>query len=257
MVPGFPKFMSGWVLWGPSVGDLLGNGHNDLVALTREGYLYAWRTPGHPGGGDQWWGHRHDERNTGRWGTDTRPPDAIRRAVLSAGGRRLRFIAPGGDWYDGRAKLYRVTMVRLVRGGHGRRRRSKVTRTTIPVHGPAGTLERIRLPVAALRVRVQAVDGAGNLAVPVTVSRTRPRPDAVAIERVGRQRIAARTSARAIRPRPPRPAFPRARRPRPRPGSGRASAWIPAAPRRPEPPGLRRRPAPTARRLRPGPESGA
>ena len=110
MVSGFPKFTSGWILWGPSVGDLMGDGHNEVVALTREGYVYAWRTDGVPGAGDQWWSYRHDEHNTGRWGTDTRPPGAARLASLSADGRVLSFVAPGSDWYDGTASSYRITV---------------------------------------------------------------------------------------------------------------------------------------------------
>jgi hypothetical protein len=115
-VPGFPKFMSGWILWAPSVGDLLGDGHNDVVTMTREGYLYAWRTPGKPAGNGEWWSYRHDEHNTGRYGVDTRPPGAVRRAVLGPGDRSVSFVAPGEDWYDGTAAQYRLTAYPVVSG---------------------------------------------------------------------------------------------------------------------------------------------
>lgn len=39
---GFPKFTGGWVFSAPAVGDLDGDGRPDLVAVTREGYLFAW-----------------------------------------------------------------------------------------------------------------------------------------------------------------------------------------------------------------------
>ena len=42
---GFPKFTGGWVFSAPAVGDLDGDGRLDLVAVTREGYLFAWETP--------------------------------------------------------------------------------------------------------------------------------------------------------------------------------------------------------------------
>jgi len=40
---GFPKFTGGWVLSPPAVGDLDGDGEPELVSVTREGYLFAWR----------------------------------------------------------------------------------------------------------------------------------------------------------------------------------------------------------------------
>lgn len=55
---GFPKFMAGWMFSAPATGDLDGDGRLDLIAVTREGYLFAWgmSAPGAgvrrvPGGG--------------------------------------------------------------------------------------------------------------------------------------------------------------------------------------------------------------
>ena len=39
---GFPKFTGGWVFSTPDVGDIDGDGRPELVAVTREGYLFAW-----------------------------------------------------------------------------------------------------------------------------------------------------------------------------------------------------------------------
>jgi hypothetical protein len=39
---GFPKFTGGWIFSAPAVGDLDGDGNRELVAVTREGYLFAW-----------------------------------------------------------------------------------------------------------------------------------------------------------------------------------------------------------------------
>ena len=41
-VTGFPKFTGGWIFSAPAVGDLDGDGRPELVAVTREGYLFAW-----------------------------------------------------------------------------------------------------------------------------------------------------------------------------------------------------------------------
>jgi hypothetical protein len=156
--PGFPKFDGGWVVSAPSVGDLLSNGHTDVVALTREGYLMAWRTAGSAVGNDQWWSVHHDEWHTGRYGTDTRPPGVVREATLH--GRTLDFVAPGGDWYSGVVAGYRLD---LGPSAHGLR---------VVSSAPAGSLVSLTVPPGTSWVRVQAFDDAGNLGGAVTVWRS-------------------------------------------------------------------------------------
>ena len=41
---GFPKFTGGWIFSAPAGGDLDGDGRPEIVAVTREGYLFAWET---------------------------------------------------------------------------------------------------------------------------------------------------------------------------------------------------------------------
>src|SRR5688572_21179683 len=106
--PGFPKFHTGWVVFGPAVGDIEGDGRNEVAAATREGYLMVWKTPGRAEGNEEWWGYRHDERNTGLYGIDTRPPGVARRVRLACG--RLSFRAPGDDWYNGTPARHRVVL---------------------------------------------------------------------------------------------------------------------------------------------------
>ena len=152
---GFPKFTTGWVVYAPVTGDLAGDGRTDVVAMTREGYLFSWRTRGRADGNREWWSFRHDERNTARYGADTRPPGAARQATLEGGA--LRFRAPGGDWYDGMAARYLVT---------ARQRTVSVSATA-----PAGSWVTVPVALAAASVRVQAVDSAGNLGAAVVVRR--------------------------------------------------------------------------------------
>jgi hypothetical protein len=147
-VSGFPKFTTGWVLWAPSAGDLTSDGHVDLVAATREGYLMAWRTPGLATANDQWWTYQHDEWRTGRYGVDSRPPGTIRDPSWL--GTRLSFVAPGDNWYEGTVAYYRVST------GQERNR-------IVQPSGPAGTHEAITIPNGTARVTVQAVDQSGNL----------------------------------------------------------------------------------------------
>ena len=164
---GFPKFHSGWTLYSPAAGDVDGDGTTDVVASTREGYLFAWRTEGAPEGNQEWWSYRHDERNTSRHGTDTRPPGAAQDVRLRRGGREVAAVAPGGDWYAGRAERWFVRF-RPVRG-----RRARTI--TAPIDA-SGSRDRIPLPRRARRVTLWAEDGSGNRGRPVTVSRrTRAR----------------------------------------------------------------------------------
>ncbi|HEX6488088.1 MAG TPA: hypothetical protein VF137_04315 [Candidatus Dormibacteraeota bacterium] len=147
--PGFPKFNTGWSVFAPAVGDLTDNGRNDVVELTREGYVFAWSTPGLATANSEWWTYRHDEHRTNQYGIDTRPPGAIRNLAVHGG--NITFTDPGGDWYTGAAAHL------LVNGA------------SVPVKGPAGTADSVAVPAGAATVTIQAVDAAGNLGLPATV----------------------------------------------------------------------------------------
>ena len=154
--PGFPKFTGGWTLYAPSSGDLLGNGHDDVVTVTREGYLLAWSTPGPPPGDSSWWRAFHDEWNSGRLGTDSRPPGVVRSATLSVSGV-LRFVAPGAHWYDGTPERYN-----LLYRGLTRWRQVKAT-------ARAGSIVTIQLPAGTTSVALQAANSDDLVSTTVTV----------------------------------------------------------------------------------------
>ncbi|MCO4771784.1 MAG: VCBS repeat-containing protein [Deltaproteobacteria bacterium] len=65
--PAGPWFTGGWAMAGSSVGDLDGDGYLELVASTREGWLFAWRTDGRADGPIEWPMFRHDPRRTGNY----------------------------------------------------------------------------------------------------------------------------------------------------------------------------------------------
>jgi hypothetical protein len=157
---GFPKFTTGWIVFGPSVGDFEGNGHNDVVAATREGYLMAWKTDGRADANQEWWSSHHDERNTGEYGVDTRPPGILRDASLSGG--TLKWSAPGDDWYDGTADRYDiVTSQQPVCPGNFA---SATPLPGAPDPSEAGASETYTVPSGAqAHVGIRAVDDAGNL----------------------------------------------------------------------------------------------
>ncbi len=72
---GFPKWTQGWHITTPAIGDLDGDELIDVIASTREGWLWAWKTKGHVGGPPdapvpaiQWEGFHHDDHNTANLG---------------------------------------------------------------------------------------------------------------------------------------------------------------------------------------------
>jgi hypothetical protein len=148
LVAGFPKFTGGWTVFSPSSGDLLSDGTQDVVLITREGYLFAWRTPGKTSA-SEWWSYHHDERRTGRYGVDTRPPGVGRGPTFAATGP-LSFVAPGDDWYSGTVAKYRVRFT-------GEQWHDATATAT------AGARQTIVVPDNVNAVTVQAVDDAGNL----------------------------------------------------------------------------------------------
>jgi hypothetical protein len=157
MAPGFPKFSGGWTIASPSVGDLLGNGVEDLVTVTREGELFAWATRGSATADPSSWPrYRHDGWNTGRSGQDATPPGVIRDARFTKGGAQLTFVAPGSAWYDGQVKDYEVSF-----GPRGS--------DLVPSFAPAGGSQSIAVPRRAPWVTVQAVNAGGLLGRAVTL----------------------------------------------------------------------------------------
>jgi hypothetical protein len=109
---GWPKFTGGWNFATPAIGDANGDGNLDVVTLTREGNAFLWPTTQPAcGTNDEWWTSRHDEWNTGAYGTDSRPPGTPRDLKFNLTGDNvvvLNWTAPGDDWLCGQARRYRV-----------------------------------------------------------------------------------------------------------------------------------------------------
>lgn len=66
---GWPKFTGQWIVATTAVGDVTGEGNLDVVVNSRSGWLYAWKTEGKSDGVVAWESFRHDNRNTGHYGT--------------------------------------------------------------------------------------------------------------------------------------------------------------------------------------------
>jgi hypothetical protein len=171
--PGFPKYTGQWPSFSGVVGDPEMNGRLDLAFGTREGSLFVWRVRGDTRLNDSWWHYRHDERNTGLYGLDTRRPEAILDLRRSAGpGLQLTWTAPGGDYQIGTAARYDIRMAR-----------SPITETSFwrahavagaPAPAQAGTRQTIVLPAprpGVTYVAIRAIDAAGNISAVSNVLR--------------------------------------------------------------------------------------
>jgi hypothetical protein len=162
---GFPKWTGGFSLWTPAVGDVDGKGTVEVAAATREGYLHMWRTPGRTSADVQAWHWHQDDRNTGHYGTDTRPPAGIADLAVTAGdvSDTLAFTAPGDNWNDGTAAAYQVAYASapIYQDNFAAARHVAITATP----GPAGTKESLKVPHVAGHTyyAVRAVDAAGNI----------------------------------------------------------------------------------------------
>jgi hypothetical protein len=118
--PGWPKFTNGWHVATPAVGDVDGDGKLDVVATTREGYVFAWKTPGRSDGVVQWESFHHDNQNTGDFGKaldqggkkqaagphlDCKAPAPAAASSYEAGGCRVTPIDSKSDLWGRLAAL--------------------------------------------------------------------------------------------------------------------------------------------------------
>lgn len=62
---GWPHLLGGWIFGSPVAGDMLGDGHVEIAAATREGYVSLFDTAGVASGTRQWPTFHHDNWNSG------------------------------------------------------------------------------------------------------------------------------------------------------------------------------------------------
>jgi hypothetical protein len=164
--PGFPKYTGQWSGFVGAVADPRLDGRLQLGYGTREGDLFQWNVSGSSALNNSWWHYRHDERNTGLYGLDTRRPatvDGLSAKRQGGKGLTLSFIAPGNDWMIGRAASYdvRYSDQPITQANFD----TATAASGVPTPGPAGTPERFQsqVPSTAAYVAVRAIDPAGNL----------------------------------------------------------------------------------------------
>ena len=103
--PGFPVFTGGYITSTPTVGQLSATDKVAVATATRDGYLFLTDTNGDPQSNDQWWHFHHDERNTGLYGFDSRPPATVTDLAVhtgaSPGTANVTWTEVGDDWWVG------------------------------------------------------------------------------------------------------------------------------------------------------------
>ena len=168
----FPKFTGGWLSGVSATGDIDGDGSLEIANWTREGNMFVWDTDAPAcGGNDEWWGFRHDDFNSGRYGNDTRPPRVITdispTGATAAGGGNinlsLHWTAPGEDAACGQNQAYdlRYSSSPITASNF-----SQATQATgEPAPQASGSSEQFTLtvPGSARYFAIRAVDDAGNV----------------------------------------------------------------------------------------------
>ncbi len=151
-VAGFPKQTGGW-LYSPAA---LASGGR-LAAITREGYLFQWRTKA-PKCQSEWPSYRHDAHGSGNYDADGSPPAKPGRVRIArrAKSYKVSFLSPGDDRYCGTATSYRVRI-------DGKLRKVAVPKAA----GAKRVAIVIRRTKRARRLSVQAVDDARNAGRPL------------------------------------------------------------------------------------------
>jgi Subtilase family/FG-GAP-like repeat len=162
---GFPQWTGGWSLATPAVGDLTGDGTVDVAVTTREGFLHIFSTPGLASANHEAWHWHQNDRNTGHYGDDTRPPSAINDLTVSFGGATdtLSFTAVGDDWKSGTAASYQVFASSKPITQSNINSAQEIVVSAIPQ--PSGSHEEIAVPHThgVKHYAVRAIDHAGNI----------------------------------------------------------------------------------------------
>src|SRR6185437_9819032 len=153
---GWPKWTGGWTLFTPAVGDLLGNGTNTVVVGLREGSMQAYATPGLASVNNDAWHWHQNDRNTGHYGDDTRPP--MKPAKLHfTGPTTVCWTAPGDDWNVGTATSYELRS--FPHGVSARNFTKKGTLQPSPAPAPAGTEQCATVNTSGVRnLGLRAID---------------------------------------------------------------------------------------------------
>ena len=185
---GWPKFTGGWTVTTPAVGDIDGDGRLEVVGITREGYLFIWRTVAGECSAMPWRKRGHDEWNTNNYATDARPPAAVapRTAELRSSAGNMITLAlgavPGNDLFCGAPAQFDVRYASQPIENEAQF--AAATRFEIvaaPSQSGRHTSGEIRLRAASqetgpVYVALRTADGAGNQSALTAIGQTTLEP---------------------------------------------------------------------------------
>ncbi|MEA2399313.1 MAG: cell wall-associated protease, partial [Thermoleophilaceae bacterium] len=165
---GFPVQTGGYITSTPAVGQLSRRGKVAVVTATRDGYLFVTDTAGRANANNQWWHFHHDERNTGAYGVDTRPPATVTDLRVRAGKRAhtkvVSWTEVGDDWWSGQVAAVDLRWsVRPITQKNFRR----AHRVRVKAPAASGKRERVKVSGLPANGRIyfgeRGVDRAGNV----------------------------------------------------------------------------------------------
>lgn len=157
---GWPKFTGGWTVAVPAVGDFDGDGTREVAGITREGWVFVWKTKGDACGPADWPKAGHDLWNTGNYHTDATRPGVI--TDLSKTGKTLSWTAPGDDERCGKVDRYEIRASRKPIRTHAEwLKATPIGSSSAPA--PAGAMQRAVVSSAALHYAVRSYDEADNV----------------------------------------------------------------------------------------------
>ena len=178
---GFPVFEgTQYITSTPAVGQLTRGGAVSVVNVTRDGWVYVTDTAGQAAANDQWWKFHHDERNTGQYGLDTRPPATptdLAATAVSPTSATVSWTETGNDWWVGQASSIDLRWSTSPITDATFASAHRISTATPKASGAAESVTVSGLPAGSfIYLAERASDAAGNIAVPAYTTVPLPQP---------------------------------------------------------------------------------
>ncbi|HMC37994.1 MAG TPA: hypothetical protein VKK30_09000, partial [Actinomycetota bacterium] len=168
----WPKLTSGWIVANPLVGswdttDTSTAAHKVVVAMTRDGVVFAYKTPAPACSPSSWPRFHHDLANSGYYDRDAIDPGALTNVKYAAG--KLTFTAPGDDLMCGKVTRYEAVQANFPLNGSNFSQGNPTPTDSIKVDS-AGKPQTFQLGGRLQSyLAIRAVDNQGNVGPTATV----------------------------------------------------------------------------------------
>ncbi len=168
----WPKMTSGWIIANPLVGswgtiDTDATARKAIVAMTRDGVIFAYKTPAPACSLSSWPKFHHDLANSGDYSRDAVDPGAPTNLAFAGG--KLTFTAPGDDLLCGKVARYEAVQATFPVNGSNFNQGNPVPTDAIKVDQP-GKPQTLQLGGRLQRyLAIRAVDDQGNVGPAATI----------------------------------------------------------------------------------------